>query len=70
MAKNKKFSNEFKNIKFDKHGLVKDEKYEELSLIIEEAILDDDTPEWKKKLAIAVDKEIYQESYKDNNKEQ
>ena len=30
MAKNKKFSNEFKNIKFDKHGLVKDEKYEEL----------------------------------------
>ena len=63
--KKDKFSNEFKKIKFDKYGLVKDEKYEELTLIIEEAIIDDDTPEWKRKLAFAVDKELYPEEYKE-----
>tara|TARA_R100000664_G_C2723231_1_gene116021 strand:+ start:348 stop:605 length:258 start_codon:yes stop_codon:yes gene_type:complete len=63
--KKDKFSNEFKKVKFDEYGLVKDKKYEELTLIIEEAIMDDDTPEWKRKLAFAVDKELYPEDYKE-----
>ena len=57
MKKNK-FSNEFKNVK-------EDEKYEELTLIIEEAIVDDDTPEWKRKLAFAVDRRLNPEDYKE-----
>ena len=55
----KKFSNEFKEIKFNKNFSLVDEKYENLMGIVEEAILDDDTPEWKRKLALAVDKEIF-----------
>ena len=55
----KKFSSEFKEIKFNKNFSLVDEKYENLMGIVEEAILDDDTPEWKRKLALAVDKEIF-----------
>ena len=50
--KNKKLSKVFQEIGAN------EEKYFELHLLLEDAIVDDDTPQWKRKLAKAVYKEI------------
>ena len=59
--KRKKFSTEFKEIKLNKYGIAVDEQYEELILLIEDAEVDNDIPEWKRKLASAVYKELYKD---------
>lgn len=59
-----------KNIKRDERGWVDDERYEELTILIGDAIDDEDTPEWKRKLAFAVDKELYAEEYKELEEEE
>ena len=64
MKKNK-FSNHFKEIKFNEKLIAVDDKHKDFIDIIEEAILDDDTPEWKRKLARAVNKELHFESDED-----
>ena len=59
--KRKKFSTEFKKIELNKYGLAVDKQYEELALLVEDAIVDNDIPEWKRKLASAVYKELYKD---------
>ena len=59
--KRKKFSTELKKIKLNRYGLAVDEQYEDFTVLIGDAVIDNDIPEWKRKLASAV----YEELYKD-----